>query len=113
MNLTIDNPQHLSGCGPDLLGDYGFFSFTFSEGDSTATFNLADLEVTAVNGDQTYTGYAETQDGVTTRYFGNPEATPAACAVAKRNMRLSVLEPATAMLSLLSLAVLAFRRRRN
>lgn len=113
MNLTIDNPQHLSGCGPDLLGDYGFFSFTFSEGDSTATFNLADLEVTAVNGDQTYTGYAETQDGATTRYFGNPEATPAACAVAKRNMRLSVLEPATAMLSLLSLAVLAFRRRRN
>ena len=28
MSLTID----LSGCGPDLLGDYDFFSFTFSGG---------------------------------------------------------------------------------
>lgn len=70
MNLTID----LSGFGPDLLGDYGFFSFTFSEENSTATFNLADLAVTAVNGDQTYTGYADTQDGTITLYFGNPEA---------------------------------------
>lgn len=68
-SLTID----LSGFGPDLLGDYDFFSFTFSEGNSTATFNLADLAVTAVNGDQTYTGYSETQDGATTLYFGNPE----------------------------------------
>mgnify|MGYP001191571177 CR=1 FL=1 len=31
-SLTID----LSGVGPDLLGDYDFFSFTFSEGNSTA-----------------------------------------------------------------------------
>lgn len=31
-SLTID----LSGFGPDLLGDYDFFSFTFSEGNSTA-----------------------------------------------------------------------------
>lgn len=67
----------------------------------------------AVNGDQTYTGYADTQDGATTLYFGNPEATPAACAVANTDMMLSVPEPSTATLSLLSLAVLAFRRRRN
>lgn len=109
MNLTID----LSGFGPDLLGDYDFFSFTFSEGDSSTTFNLTDLAVTAVNGDQTYTGYSETQDSVTTLYFGNPESTPAACAIAKRSMLLSVPEPATATPSLLSLAVLALRRRRN
>ncbi|WP_354834064.1 hypothetical protein ABGM91_04685 [Akkermansia muciniphila] len=31
-SLTIN----LSGVGPDLLGDYNFFSFTFSEGNSTA-----------------------------------------------------------------------------
>lgn len=108
-SLTID----LNGFSLDLLGGYDFFSFTFGEGDSSATFNLADLAVTAVNGDQTYTGYSETQDGTTTLYFGNPEATQTAYAVAKADMLLSVPEPATATLSLLSLAVLAFRRRRN
>lgn len=68
----------LNGFNLDLLGDYDFFSFTFGEGDSSATFNLADLAVTAVYGDQTYTGYSETQDGTTTLYFGNPEATQTA-----------------------------------
>lgn len=108
-SLTID----LNGFNLDLLGDYDLFSFTFGEGDSSATFNLADLAVTAVNGDQTYTGYSETQDGTTTLYFGNPEATPTAYSIAKTDMLLSVPEPATATLSLLSLAVLAFRRRRS
>lgn len=108
-SLTID----LNGFSLDLLGDYDFFSFTFGEGDSSVTFNLADLAVTAVNGDQTYTGYSETQDGTTTLYFGNPEATQTAYSVAKADMLLSVPEPATATLSLLSLAVLAFRRRRS
>lgn len=58
-------------------------------------------------------GYSETQDGTTTLYFGNPEATQTAYSVAKADMLLSVPEPATATLSLLSLTVLAFRRRRS
>ncbi|MCD8061183.1 MAG: hypothetical protein LUE13_02395 [Akkermansiaceae bacterium] len=107
-SLTID----LSGFSSELLGGYDFFSFTFSDGDSAASFNLAELAVTAVNGDATYTGYSDTQDGTTTLYFGNPQ-TDAYSAMKTGMMLLNVPEPATATLSLLSLAVLAFRRRRS
>ena len=83
----------LSEFSSDLRGEYDFFSFTFSDGENDTSFNLADLTVTAVHGDATYTGYSDIQDGTTTLYFGNPDSSAAVCSAMKTNMLLNVPEP--------------------
>lgn len=107
MSLTID----LSGFGPDLLGDYDFFSFTFSEGNSTAPLIWRTWQSRSSTAIRPTRAMPTPRTGPQCCISPIGRHAPAAYTVAKTDMMLSVPEPSTATLSLLSLAVLTFRRR--